>query len=253
MTAVQLFDAARGEHTMALFEVAFKIRHDCLFGNLSRKFPSARMFVWCNREHEVIEVVLSEPSQRRQVQKAIDGLADILDVTSDGGNVRVITKKCHCTTKNSVGRNLDAHNILHLMPVIYEAGWEYYHAIAFRHGDFKRFVEAAEQLPCELEVLRKSTIQANLGGSVTISVSDLFANLTNKQIDALLASHSMGYFKFPRKTNVMNIAKARRVPRTTFQEHLTKGENKLVAGLVPYLRLIQTKSDQRAAAITHGA
>jgi hypothetical protein len=238
---------------MPLFDVAFKIRHDCPFGNLSRKFPSARMFVWCNREHEVIEVVLSEPSQRKQLQKAIDSLADIVDVTSDGENVRVITKKCHCTTKNSVGRNLDAHNILHLMPVIYEAGWEYYHAIAFRHGDFKRFVEAAEQLPCELEVLRKSTIQANLGGSVTISVSDLFANLTNKQIDALLASYFMGYFKFPRKTNVMNIAEARRVPRTTFQEHLTKGENKLVAGLVPYLRLFQTKSDQRAAAIRHGA
>jgi len=238
---------------MPLFEVAFKIKHDCPFGNLSRKFPSARIFVWCNREHEVIEVMLSEPSQRKQLERAIDSLADIVDVASDGENVRVITKKCHCTMKNSVGHNLDAHNILHLMPVVYEAGWEYYHAIAFRHGDFKRFVEAAERLPCELEVLRKSRIQANLGGSVTISVSDLFANLTNKQVDALLTSYSMGYFRFPRKTNVMNIANEKRVPRTTFQEHLTKAENKLVAGLVPYLRLIQTKSDQPASTTRHGA
>lgn len=237
---------------MSLLEVVFKIRHDCPFGNLSRKFPSARMLVWCNREHEVVEVMLSNPLQYREMKKEIDGFADVVDVSSEPGNVHVITKKCHCTTRNSVGRNLDTHNMLHLMPVVYEAGWEYYHAIAFRHGDFKQFVRHIERLPCDLEIVRKSSIQPNLGGSVTISVSDLFSSLTNKQVDALLASYFMGYFRFPRKTNAMSIAKTKRIPRTTFQEHLTKAENKLVAGLVPYLRLLQAKPDRSSATIWHG-
>jgi len=238
---------------MALFEVAFKVRHDCPFGNLSRRFRSVRMFVWCNREHEVIEIMLSDPSQYEQMCKVINDLEGITDVTSDGGNIRIITKKCRCTTKNSVGRNLDAHNMLHLMPVAYEGGWEYYHAIAFRHGDFKRFVKAVERLPSELVVLRKSTVDGAIGGSITVSTSDLFANLTRKQIEALLSSYFMGYFRFPRKANVLNIAKARRVPRTTFQEHLNKAENRLVENIVPYLRLLQTKSVHGVASVRHGA
>lgn len=236
---------------MPLFEVAFKVRHDCPFGNLSRKFPSMRMFVWCNREHEVIEIALSERSQYEEMRRAINSLVGVMDIASDGGNIRIITKKCFCTTKNSVGRNLDAHNMLHLMPVIYEGGWEYYHAIAFRHSDFRQFVDAVERLPCELVVVRKSTLNGNLGGSVTVPVSDLFANLTSKQIEALLTSYFRGYFTFPRKANVMNIAKAKRVPRTTFQEHLTKAENKLIAGLVPYLTLFQAKSVQSSGPRQH--
>jgi len=211
------------------------------------------MFVWCNREHEVIEIALSERSQYEEMRKAINSLAGVVDIASNGGNIRIITKKCFCTPKNSVGRNLDIHNMLHLMPVIYEGGWEYYRAIAFRHSDFKRFVGAAERLPCELEVMRKSTLNGNLGGSVMVPVSDLFANLTSKQIEALLTSYFKGYFKFPRKANVMNIAKAKRVPRTTFQEHLTKAENKLIGGLVPYLTLFQAKSVQSPPSIQHGA
>jgi len=189
-----------------------------------------------------MEIVPSEPSQYEQMEEAIGSLVGIVEVTSGGGKIHIFTKKCHCNTQNSIGRNLDAHNMLHLMPVAYENGWEYYHAIAFRHMDFRRFVKATERIRSDFVILRKSVVDANLGDSVTVSVSDLFSNLTSKQIEALLTSYFMGYFSFPRKTNVKNIAKSRRVPRTTLQEHLTKAENKLITSLVPYLQLFKTKS-----------
>jgi len=225
---------------MSLFEVIFKVRHDCPFGNISRRFSSARMFVWCNRKHEIIEVVLSKESQYEEIRQTVVALPGIIDETSDRGNIRLITKRCYCTTKNSIGRNVDANNMLLLMPVSYEAGWEYYRAIAFRHKDFRRFVEKVPQLPCELVILRKATVDGSIGGSVPVSVNDLFSNLTSRQVDTLLTSYFIGYFSFPRKTNVLKIAKAKKVARTTFQEHLTKAENKLVANVVPYLRLLQT-------------
>jgi len=209
------------------------------------------MFVWCNRRHEVVEVVLSEPSQYGPIRDAVEGLAGIVEEAPVGGNIRIFTKKCHCTSRNSIGRNLDAHNMLHLMPVAYEDGWEYYHTFAFRHTDFKRFAKSAERLPSELIVMRKSAINANLGDAVTISVKDLFANLTAKQIEALLTSYFMGYFSFPRKTNVKNIAETKRVPRTTLQEHLTKAENKLIGSLVPYLRLFHAGSMSQSRMTSH--
>jgi predicted DNA binding protein len=132
--------------------------------------------------------------------------------------------------------------MLPLMPIAYEGGWEYYHAIAFSHREFRRFVAEVESFPAELVILRKSTIDSSIGGSVTVSIADLFARLTSRQVEALLASYSMGYFSFPRKADVLRISAARRVPRTTFQERLTKAENNVVASLVPYLRLLQTQN-----------
>jgi hypothetical protein len=230
---------------MPLLEIAFKVRHDCPFGNLSRKFPSARMFLWCNRTHEVVELRVSEPSQYREMHKALERLPGVLNRSSDTRNIHVITKKCYCTTKNSVTRKLDAHDMLPLMPVAYEGGWEHYHAIAFSYRDFKRFVKAIELLPAELVILRKSSIDGNIGGSLPVSVNDLFARLTTKEVEALLVSYSMGYFSFPRRIDVLRISAAKRVPRTTFQERLTRAENNVIASLVPYLRLFQTKSPKR--------
>lgn len=223
---------------MSLFEVFFKARHDCPFCHLSEKFPLVRMFVWCNSVNEVIEIVLSDRSEYRKIRKMFSDATDIVDEIFEGENVYIITKKCDCTFENSVAARLEAHNMLYLSPITYEAGWETYHAIAFRHSDFRRFTESLSQMPAEIAIIRKSTLNGNVRTLLPISVSSLFTDLTRKQVDALLTSYGMGYFKFPRKRDVKNIAAAKGIPRTTFQEHLTKAENKLVAGIVPYLRFL---------------
>ena len=48
---------------MPLSEVVFKVMHDCPFSNISRNFPSLKMFVWCNREHEIVEIVVEKPEE----------------------------------------------------------------------------------------------------------------------------------------------------------------------------------------------
>jgi hypothetical protein len=231
---------------MPIFEVAFKVRHECPACNLSRDFPTAKMLGWCNRGYEVVEISASDQSQLDPIRKAARSLGGVMQVTSHGENDLIITKKCLCTARNSVLRNLDSHNMLHLLPIAYEAGWEYYRAIAFRDRDFVKFSEAVERLPSEIVVLRKSLLEGRIGGLITVSLSDLFANLTSKQIEALLTAYLMGYFAFPRKTNVLHIAKMKNLARTTFQEHLNKAENKMVSRLAPYLQLVQTKSMPQA-------
>jgi len=49
----------------------------------------------------------------------------------------------------------------------------------------------------------------------------------------------------PRKTDVQTIASRRRVPRTTFQEHLKKAENKLVSSVIPYIELYKRASPEK--------
>jgi len=67
-----------------LFEIVFEVTHDCPFGNISRKFPSLKMFVWCNREHEVIEVVVEKPEEYKAVMKEISKMDGLIEEISDG-------------------------------------------------------------------------------------------------------------------------------------------------------------------------
>jgi len=222
---------------MSLFEVVFKVTHDCPFGNISRKFPSLKMFEWCNREHEVFEVIVEEHEEYAAVMKEISKLSGLIDVLSDRDKIHLVMKSCFCSLENSVTKNIDACNLLHVAPVVYEQGWEYYRVIAFRHEDLKELLQRLEEKRFVFEILRKIPFDSFIASSLTLTADTLFSDLTGKQIDALLTAYRNGYYQLPRKEDLKNIAFKERVPRTTFQEHLKKAENKLVAALIPYIQL----------------
>ena len=213
---------------MPLTEFILKVTHDCPFGNISRKFPSLKMFVWCNREHEVIEVIIGKQEEYPAVMEEVSKLGGIIKEASDGHEIHLITKYCFCNTKNSVSRNIDESNLLHVSPVIYDRGWEYYRLIAFRHEDLQRLMQHLEEKGFVFDVVRKVPFNGFIASSLTLTADALFSNLTEKQIDALLVAYNQGYYRLPRNTDIQAIARKRRVPRTTFQEHLKKAENKLL-------------------------
>jgi hypothetical protein len=222
---------------MPLFEVVFKVTHDCPFGNISRKFPSLKMFEWCNREHEVLEVIVEDHEEYAAVMEELSKLRGIIGKSSDRDKVHLVMKTCYCSLENSVTRNIDACNLLHVAPVIYEQGWEYFRVIAFKHEDLEELLQRLDEKGFEFEILRKVPFDGFIASSLTLTADALFSDLTAKQIGALLTAYKNGYYRLPRKADVTEIAFKERVPRTTFQEHLKKAENKLVAALVPYIQL----------------
>jgi len=74
----------------------------------------------------------------------------------------------------------------------------------------------------------------------SIWVNSLFAEMTQKQVDALLKAHRHGYYTSPRQITTENIAHAVGVARSTYEEHLRKAENRIMEALVPYLQLYVT-------------
>lgn len=53
-------------------------------------------------------------------------------------------------------------------------------------------------------------------------------HLTEKQMSAFELAKEFGYYNYPRKISVEQLAKLKKVPRTTFQNHLRKAEIKLL-------------------------
>jgi predicted DNA binding protein len=222
---------------MTLFEVVLKITHDCPFANISRKYPSLEMFNWCNGEHDVYELHIEDHGEYDAILEEISRLGELVEESSNQDEAHLITETCSCTRENSVGKNVEDFDLLHVSPVVYSKGWEYYRIIAFRHEHLEKFLERLEERGFTYEIVRKVPFDGFIASSLTLTADALFSQLTEKQMDALLTAHNNGYYLFPRKNDIQSIAARKRVARTTFQEHLKKAENKIVASLVPYIQL----------------
>ena len=230
---------------MTLFEVAFKVRHNCPFCDISRRFPRLKMFDWCNREHDVIELVTDESDEYSAVIDEISKIEGMVEKSSDLDKAHFFVKKCFCESEDSVTRIIDEFDLLQISPIVYRHGWEYYRVIAFKHKDLKGLMQKFEEKGFEFEILRKVDFHGFIAGSLTLTADALFSDLTEKQMDALLTAYNNGYYNLPRKANVQDIAHKKRVSRTTYQEHLKKAENKLVASLVPYVQLFRHAAPEK--------
>ena len=230
---------------MTLFEVTFKVSHDCPFCNISKKYPRLKMFNWCNREHDVIEIVVDRPDEYSTVIDEMSRIQGMVDKSSDLHNAHFFVKKCFCKAEDSVTRIIDEFDLLQISPIVYRHGWEYYRVIAFKHKDLKGLMQRFEEKGLKSEILRKVDFDGFIASSLTLTADALFSDLTEKQMDALLTAYSSGYYSLPRKASVQDIAHKKLVSRTTYQEHLKKAENKLVASLVPYVQLFRRVAPEK--------
>ena len=82
----------------------------------------------------------------------------------------------------------------------------------------------------------KTTIQFKVMSFTKRTLHDVYLlkllpKLSPKQKEAIELAYKRGYYKYPKKTDLTQLAKIMKLGKSTFQEHLKKAEGKLI----PYL------------------
>jgi len=224
---------------MTLYEVVLQSTFDDDFFDLTRRFPSSKMFTWCNREHDVIEVIVENPDDYPLVMDEVrkTEIRGIVEESSDNSRFCLIVHECHCMFEDTIVKHIGKLNLLNVFPNIIENGWAYNRLIAFRHEDFEELLRRLDKWGWDYKILRKVPFDGFIASSMTLTADALFSGLTQKQIGAMLTAYRHGYYNLPRDADVQTIAAKEKVARTTFQEHLKKAENKILTALVPYIQL----------------
>jgi predicted DNA binding protein len=234
---------------MALFDIALKMTNlsTSSFIDLTRRFPSASVFIWCNRENDVIEIVVRNPEEYPLVLEEIRALhiKDVMEEIVDEQRLYLNVHRCNCMKEDTIVRHIGELNILNIFPNMIENGWAYHRLIVFKHRDLEELLTRLEKAGWHYKILHKIPFDGFLSSSLTMSADALFSGLTEKQMEAILTAHRNGYYNLPRAADVKAIATKEKVPRTTFQEHLMKAENKLVSALIPNIKLYYHASPER--------
>lgn len=225
---------------MVLHDIRFKVMFNDEYSVLTRKFPSMKVFFWCNNEYDVVEIFVNDPNDYKAILEQIPHPCSLVEEVSDEDRFHLVIKNCSCCKdENSVDKYVGDLNILLLSPVIIENGWEEHHAIVFDHKDFEELMDRLEEKEVVVKVVRKVPFSGNIASLAPLTRSTLFSVLTEKQVGALLTAFKSGYYRLPRKADIKTIAAKQKVARSTFQEHLRKAECKVISTLIPQIQLFK--------------
>ncbi len=120
--------------------------------------------------------------------------------------------------------------IIHLKPVfVSNTGYQDWEIASWSRDKLAKVVEVSKKIQGKLLKLKQEKIS-------NISVRSIFPELTAKQKKAFEIALKNGYYEFPRKTELKELAKIMKVSLSTYQAHLRKAEKKIMTFSAGYLK-----------------
>lgn len=222
-------------------EIALRMEHDLPFNNVAKAFPDVRIYRWCNSMVDYLEFLAEDAAALDRVEKALPrsvaSLRSSVVYRSRTDRRLDVMVRCRCSPENSTVRMTEGRNCLWKPPVVYEAGRERLTVLAPEPARFRSLYRDLREV-AQVEILKKVSVSPDmLRDSYTLSLSELFQDLTAKQLEVFLRAVERGYFDIPKTISLERLAREASLGESTFQEHLSKAEARIVRALAPYLRL----------------
>lgn len=208
--------------------LTFRVEHDCPLAELSRHVQELR--VWSGHRLEVVTIRCKDAAAgQAAIQEALrpEALVPIAEGWLALWRPRV-------DAKSSISRILERHGLMWQQPLRVVDGWEHYDAFAFGDGEQAALDELRSQHPTQVvrrQTLRVEEVTANLFQSLT----PVLEAPTDKQAEALVVAHRLGYYQSPRKCTTADVAAALGITRSSLEERLRGAENKVMGELGPAL------------------
>jgi len=232
-----------------MFEVSFRIQHDCPYVQFSLKHPDVRIVGWCKSKMDVLEIKCPNADTRTKIEEDLHSLLSwigrrriVKNISLKNPSILLIAKPCpRCKIGPGVVDIVERHHCITASPMVCYGGWEEHRTIGFSDNDYRHLFRDLSKLG-PIEILHKRNLDdVGIYDAVAISVNGLFSDLTIRQTDAIRTAVESGYYDVPRKMNAEDIANRLRVPRTTFDEHLRKAESKIFHVMAPYIKMQSEK------------
>lgn len=222
---------------MSLYEASFKVKHECPYRTVSERHPDLTIREWFMSDHQILEVT-APTTLTDDLVADINDLGTVLYEASDEDRLYAVIRSRLCSLDDSLISRFEAHNCLYMPPTVYRQGWEHYTVTAFEDGDVRALLGDLDS-DRDIEVLSTKAVDTRrIPHSLFTTVDALFDGFTPRQLDALRIALDNGYFEQPRGISVADLAAQTSVSRSTYEEHLRKATNKLIANTENFIRLM---------------
>lgn len=214
-----------------LQQVTFRVQHDCPLARLSAELD-AELHVWSGHRLEVVFLPGTRPGQADRDDAAGRHLHPERTVHTPDGTLWVWRPSVD--PKSSISRTLERHGLLWQQPLRVVRGWEHYDALALA-GDEQGALDELRRTHPTRVVLRRTVRPEDVRAGLFWSLRPALDAPTDKQAEALVAAHEAGYYRSPRGATTADVAARLGITRSSLEERLRAGENRVMDAVLPVL------------------
>lgn len=206
--------------------------------SFSRKYPSLEVVLWCNYQHDILEIKGGEAELEEAQSDIRSTLGKIVKIFPESSRTQLILKRCRCG-ESSLSQILAKYECLELPPVNFFSGRMVLNLIVTSECTNLIVQDIREKHPdTEVNVLRLAPInKLENPYPLYLPLDDLRQLITRRQLEAITLAHNRGYYEIPRDIILETLARDMGIKRRTFEDHLRKAEKKIIDLLIPSLML----------------
>lgn len=222
---------------MSLCEVKLEVLFKSAFGQLTCKYPGARIMVWCNAQTHLYEFHSGDEGELEQLEAETEAILGRYAVFKRSRTLRFLSTDCDCGSEN-VSTILQDEQCWYVQPLVFEGGRAHYRVICPDRESIRNAVRKIRRsgLEVDLTSMRDFNFET-FANEMFLSPSNILTGLTSRQLGALAEAFSQGYFDEPSRVDMDDLAKRANLSRSTYSEHLRKAEAKLLTNLAPFIRM----------------
>ncbi len=214
---------------MVVVDARLRVHHPCPYCDVSGEFPDSLLLLWCDNRRDVFLVSSPSLAELGKLVSALRISFHARPLLVEGTDALVAVPDFEWASPPSVTGLARRSGVWVLHPVIYHRGTETYRLVAPSKGGLNRLVQRVRGVG-DVEVLSvvNRTGLAGIRDLPTASVH-FFEGLTDRQARCLVAAYEGGLLEVPARSRWGEVARREGLSRSTFGEHLRKGQRRILA------------------------
>lgn len=221
---------------MAIVDARVRVHHPCPYCDISTRFPRSLFLLWCDNRRDTVLVSSPQRAEFRQVLGAWRRGFRARVLLKEGTDALLVIPEFEWAEPPSVTGLARAGGVWVLHPVVYFAGTETYRFLAPSRARLHRLFRRLRKMG-RVEVLSVAD-RAGLDSVRTVPAATvhLLEGLTDPQVSSMIAACDEGLLEIPARSSWEAVARAQGLSRSTFGEHLRKGQRRLLENSYALLR-----------------
>ena len=131
---------------------------------------------------------------------------------------------------------LPKHDCFYLFPnpIHFINGEKHYRILATNHRGLSQLLDEIEENIGNITLERVSKFSET--EARYLALHEIMSKISPKQLEATSHAYDRGYYRYPRKIKLSELARRMGVSKTTCQMHLRKAENKIMRAVIEHLK-----------------
>ncbi|MFO7925262.1 MAG: helix-turn-helix domain-containing protein [Halobacteriota archaeon] len=210
---------------------SFSINDSSAFGEVTSQ-TNRTIRLWCNEDRDLLHVAGPIDEEVLEHLRSTVGIQGQMSRQDEG---IIVTEGClRERSSGYLEEYAQGSGCLLVAPLRYERGEKRFQVVALKSSQISQFYHDLVDDGKRVTVDSKRELESvDLHrDEPLIAPSDMISDFTCRQREVLETAHDDGYYELPRKTTTAEIAKKLGITRRTVEEHLRRGEKKVMDGFV---------------------